>query len=1086
MEAEGENDVSIQITCRFSSDNLNNRFDLNINHPEQKQQFVYTEKDGVDKIFHDTVEDLNLTKFYLDGYDVTIVKNGTRNIFYEQQYDANSTLKTDKSSSLTDSSTSNEGDSDENESDDEENENSSDGLVHSFIRTVFEDLVSKDVHYLFSVGWTEISDHHNQLIDLLNGNGLVQCFAMPQLLETIAVGLKNKNEMNNHNILSIVLEQQWIDNVNGQPMHKVSTVNFCDFKYANDKVLPSYQPAAPEPNNFYQMQSYLPPYMFSPPPQIPPNSFFAPPMMIPPTSPDSMFFGGTNNPFRNNFFDNANSLLVQQNQKLLKNAELLFSKLNINDIDEDRKKEIQEWMYLKNECDNYMSSSTIADLPPPPPSYIHSFANQPMPMPAPPQPQQQSSLLPIIEMDENSTGRDEDETNDSESASYIDINDQSNNLFQKISDKVVSFQEKTDELVRDKCKEYFENNPKVIVSSGSDCKPPPPRALSPVALSYDNLIDEASGGAADNNGNNDLTKSSTTSEQYLATTGRRRSIRDNNILNSDELNSIRKAAAATSFDLDSVKGAENENHNKLDELKKSLKKSLASIDATGLQIKEVEQTIALKKNLITDLIENNKTRVTAKNKCSKKKSKIQNEYEKCKKDLSKAILVGKNALEVQRLKEMATKFEEKLLDLTGINEIATESSSNKKVKQLHKSLEQSKKQLEVLNKVLKKDVKAKDNIEKEITKYMKTIEENECEESQKKVLNSLPSPSSATTSKVNDNKFKIRDVNARISHLDEILKEKSSNLKVCGDSGEDKEKESLRYEIRNLRRTRDTLLDQRVGLYKKLKRDKMLSYKEERKMLECDEAIEAIDDVIEVKNELICGHKSIDTNEKLEREKGEQLLMGRLNKLSEEEMRILLYKYFMKVIDLKETCRKLEHNVMTLEHDKEAWEWREKILTNAIRQARLESERNLIIQQKNHETRLNLLLRHFANDTAHSSLTESNFDASTSTSGTPLPDYEQLNIVKATKSASSRHHHQQYHHQQTEIGRDFKKNLFTKFHVFTRYQQGSSGMTGENENERAVGVMIPHENLKQLTGKKPVTKVTRQKNKLIIQQNDKT
>lgn len=86
-------------------------------------------------------------------------------------------------------------------------------------------------------------------------------------------------------------------------------------------------------------------------------------------------------------------------------------------------------------------------------------------------------------------------------------------------------------------------------------------------------------------------------------------------------------------------------------------------------------------------------------------------------------------------------------------------------------------------------------------------------------------------------------MNARISHLDEILKEKSSNLQlfgVTGSPGDDKngkEKESLRYEIRNLRRTRDTLLDQRVSLCKKLKRDKMLTYKEERKMLECDEAI---------------------------------------------------------------------------------------------------------------------------------------------------------------------------------------------------------------------------------------------------------
>lgn len=201
-------------------------------------------------------------------------------------------------------------------------------------------------------------------------------------------------------------------------------------------------------------------------------------------------------------------------------------------------------------------------------------------------------------------------------------------------------------------------------------------------------------------------------------------------------------------------------------------------------------------------------------------------------------------------------------------------------------------------------------------------------------------------------------------------------------------------------------------------------------------------------------------------------------------MRILLYKYFMKVIDLKESCRKLEQTLISLERDKEAWEWREKILTNAIRQARLESERNLVIQQKNHETRLNLLLRHFANETANSSLNESTFDTSSNSGAAALPDYEELNIVKATKSRHQYHQqHAQLHHQ-TEIDRDFKKNLFTKFHVFTRYhQQGASSSSVTVADKEAI--MIPQENLKQLKEKKSATKVTRQKNKLIIQQSDK-
>lgn len=804
-------EIVIQVTCKFSVDNhRNGYFDLisDTKLENFNNQLLFNELESNDKIFHDTVEELNLAKFYRDGYDVTIVKYGKKNVFYENDENP--------AGDKTDESTSSSGDSDDSESDGE----CHGGIVQKFIRTIFEELVSaKELNYIFSIGWTEINEQ-NQLLDLLNGNGLVQCFSIGQLMETLIIGLSNRNSSNNHNILSIVLEQQWIHPASGHPQHKLSTVNFCDLNYGTDRATLNHFISEPRdfPMNFYaQPAPQLPPYAYMMP--SPNGNYFSPP----PIPPEFGFFNG-NIPR----MDPTVAVAAQQSNKLLKNAEILFSKLNLNEMNEAQRKEIQEWMYLKTECDSFMPPPGDPELPP---SYFGNanpaFMNQP---PQPPPAQPPTSLLPIIEMDETNDP-DEDETNDNESdsGSYIDINDQSNNLFTKISDKMGSFREKADELVRNKNNDYFQNNPKVLSSGQSDAKP----------------VDQAEEAA----GGNDLKISTNTSmseQQYLAKSGRRRSIRDNNILNSDELNLIRKAAAATSLDHDLVKeSVENEHLTKLDEMRKMLKKSLASIDATNLQIKEVEQTIALKKNLITDLIENSKTRMTAKSNCTKKKTKYQNEYEKTKKELSRAILAGKSPKEIQRLKDMTTKFEEKLLDLTGINEIAAESSSNKKVKQLHKSLEQSKRQLDILNKVLKKEVKHRESIEKDISKQVKMIEgeNNDNSDSHKKLVAASPSPSSATGSKISDSKVKIRDVNARISHLDEILKEKSSNLQLFGvpgspgDDKDGKEKESLRYEIRNLRRTRDTLLDQRVSLYKKLKRDKMLTYKEERKMLECDEAI---------------------------------------------------------------------------------------------------------------------------------------------------------------------------------------------------------------------------------------------------------
>jgi hypothetical protein len=769
-------EILIQVTCKFSIDNQRNGYFDIINdakHDNFNHQLLFNEADSNDKIFNATVEELNLAKLYLDGYDLTVVKYGKKNVFYEN----------DEEPKSDESSTESSEDSDDSESD----SGFHGGIVQKFIRTVFEELVSaKDLNYIFSIGWTEINDQ-NQLLDLLNGNGLVQCFSIDQLMETLSVGLSNSNSNNNHNILSIVLEQQWI---NTEPQHKLSTVNFCDLNYGTDRATISN---FSEPMNFYT-QPAAPPYPYMMPSQN--GNYFSPP----PAPPDQFGFN----------FNPTTVIAQQQSNKLLKNAEILFSKLNLNEMNEAQRKEIQEWMCLKTECDNFMPSPEL------PPSYAQQI----------PPPQQPTSLLPIIEMDEtNDPDEDETNENDSDSGSYIDINDQSNNLFAKISDKMTNFREKTDEIVRVKSNEYFQNNPKVLSSGQSDVKAVVEQ-------------DEAAGGV-------DLKISTNTSmseQQYLAKSGRRRSIRDNNVLNSDELTLIRKAAAATSLDHETVKeSAENEHLTRLDEMRKFLKKSLASIDATNLQIKEVEQTISLKKNLITDLIENSKTGMTVKSNCSKKKTKYQSDYEKAKKDLSRAMLAGKSQKEIQRLQDATAKFEEKLKSLTTVNQIAVETLSNQKVKQLHKSLEQSKKQLEILSKVLKKEIKHKESIDKDISKQIKMIEGENADNL--KLAAASPSPSSATGSKISDSKVKIRDVTARISHLDEILKEKSSNLQlfgVAGSPGDDKdgkEKESLRYEIRNLRRTRETLSDQRVSLYKKLKRDKMLTYKEERKMLECDEAI---------------------------------------------------------------------------------------------------------------------------------------------------------------------------------------------------------------------------------------------------------
>lgn len=199
------------------------------------QHIFNTSKDSQNKIYSDTIQPL--VSHYLDGYDISIVKYGQKNIFYENEHSSNF-----------------DGD-DCKEDDTSDTEDEEDGgIVHKFIKQTFAELIStkKECHYIFSIGWTEINEH-NQLLDLLNGAGLIQCFTISQLFEALSIGLSNRNNSSCHNILSIMLEQQFISASSAQ--HKLSTINFCDLNYGADKILTNNSQLISEPKdlptNFY-------------------------------------------------------------------------------------------------------------------------------------------------------------------------------------------------------------------------------------------------------------------------------------------------------------------------------------------------------------------------------------------------------------------------------------------------------------------------------------------------------------------------------------------------------------------------------------------------------------------------------------------------------------------------------------------------------------------------------------------------------------------------------------------------------------------------------------------------------------------
>lgn len=1060
-------------------------------------------------------------------------------------------------------------------------DNMNDGIVQKFIYEIFTQLSHQsERNYFINIGWTEVNAH-GDVKDILNNSSasLVQCFSIEDTIKLIQCGLNNRTN-NCHNILSLILEQQWI-NVNGLNQHRLSTISFCDligterlfvtnqlnqyisipkdvglqtleevinslinFTFYNNHFQNANQNNQPHPQYFLQYNQTTLTTLLK-------DSFGgrAQTLVLFCVGKSDSDMNETvhnlqlafkmqsiiNYVVMNTFTDNNQPVInlkagednviagrdsvdedggispnvglqfaTDQWMKLLKNAEGLFSKLIINN-EENRNNEpltmqereqIEEWLYLKAECDDCINVDDIIKQ-----QQLEQNENR----------QQlrhdhhnnydnhsaRHGLGPIQEeLDENSSSCPEiynlnSSENDEESESEIcqqvfDIED-------KIDDIMINLQEQTDILVKDKYYDYLKTHPKSVFDS------------------IDDTVDVVGKDAG-------LSVSSELNDNKMLR--RRRSIQPGeSILNSTEIELLNQVVAISSTD--SITAANKMVVTKQDVLKNNLKISIANIDTLQQQIGELEHTIKLKQNLIADLIKNNETRTTAKQKFNKKKSKLEQEYEKTKKQLQRAILNNKDKVEIERLKALITHIEQRLQDLVSIKNIAGESGQ--KVKKIQHSLQDSKKQLETFQKSLKKEIKNKNSLTKELEYSISKNNSNA-----NKIVGTLPPDGT--------DKNKIKTMTARISHIEHVLKEKSSNLErggskglttnngnATGRVGVENNTESLRLEIRNLRGTRDVLLDQHCSLNNKLKQEKMLSLKEERKLLECDEAIEAIDAAIELKNELICGRKSVDTDESLQREKGEQMLMARLNKLSMDEMRTLLYKYFQKVIDLKDSSKKLEQTLKELETEKEAWDWRERILTNAVRQARLENDRNVILLQKQHENKLNLLLRHFANETtASSSLNEKLLPLPSSGGVNSLENRNadiDLDFIKSggllnkqlamkatannnlglyqlpgsSKEISDKYkemtRYKTFEKIKEKEQRESKNKLFAKFQVLTRYQkkdtQPSTLNVGAIRSDDAS--LIPQHNLKQLqtsnTTSVSQTKVTRQKNKLIIQQS---
>lgn len=181
---------------------------------------------------------------------------------------------------------------------------------------------------------------------------------------------------------------------------------------------------------------------------------------------------------------------------------------------------------------------------------------------------------------------------------------------------------------------------------------------------------------------------------------------------------------------------------------------------------------------------------------------------------------------------------------------------------------------------------------------------------------------------------------------------------TCG-SDNVTDKEAIRKEIRKMRHTRDSLVQQRQELDERQHRGRDLDASEERRLLELDEAIEAVDAAIEYKNEVICSrHYEL-------KSATEDGLLCRLMSLTHTETRSLLCKYFQKVIDLREGSKKMEQQFAELEAQFEDQSRYVRKLSAALKHTQLEMERRQpSSHQRNYEPKAHTVQRQLDHDSS--------------------------------------------------------------------------------------------------------------------------
>ncbi|NWJ04270.1 KIF27 protein, partial [Crypturellus undulatus] len=415
----------------------------------------------------------------------------------------------------------------------------------------------------------------------------------------------------------------------------------------------------------------------------------------------------------------------------------------------------------------------------------------------------------------------------------------------------------------------------------------------------------------------------------------------------------------------------------IDSLRKShvfnvqkLKDSELRLTEAKRKMRELTLNIKMKEELIKELVKTGKDAQSVSRQYSLKITKLEQESEQAKMELAETQkqlqeLENKELRGIAEKAKLQKEFRKKMdaakLKVQTLQKkkqdtktlVSLSNQSERRATELEQNVAQMKHQQFQLQKRLREETEKKKALEAEIQRDQQQIKDLQLKmEQQQKILKLKDEEIAAFKKKKNTSAGtlqKLQKLEDQKKWLDEEMERILQQHQQLTELEEDLRKREA------IVAKKEALLQEKSELEIK----KLRSSQEEHVLFQLEEGIEALEAAIDYKNESIQSRQLLLRSSSQILSQSEDNIIGKLVPLSAAELRAILLKYFNKIVGLRESERKLK--LQTEEQEMKVIDQENAIreLQSALEHIKLQCDRQLTLQHKEHEQKLQLILHHF-------------------------------------------------------------------------------------------------------------------------------